>query len=84
MIRNVMMAAAFCGASAAPLWAGHNNPWAEPGDEIVEQYHDENLEQSDGTPGENEMRGALVQWAWGKLGREAGQGAGQGAGGPRH
>ena len=47
--------------------AGHNNPWATPDDDLLMQYHDENLEQSVDTPGEDEMLGIMVQNASGKL-----------------
>jgi len=47
--------------------AGHANPWATPEDEVLMQYHDENLVQSEGTPGHDEMLGAMNQDARGKL-----------------
>lgn len=50
-----------------PAIAGHNNPWATPDDDLLMQYHDENLEQSVDTPGEDEMLGVMVQNASGKL-----------------
>lgn len=50
-----------------PAIAGHNNPWATPDDDLLMQYHDENLEQSVDTPGEDEMLGIMVQNASGKL-----------------
>lgn len=52
---------------AGPAFAGHNNPWATPDDDLLMQYHDENLEQSVDTPGEDEMLGIMVQNARGKL-----------------
>ncbi|WP_322520759.1 hypothetical protein SR882_08145 [Guyparkeria halophila] len=48
--------------------AGHANPWATPEDDLLMQYHDENLEQSVDTPGEDEMLGVMEQGAYGKLG----------------
>lgn len=48
--------------------AGHANPWATPEDDILMQNHDENLEQSVDTPGEDEMLGVMEQGAYGKLG----------------
>lgn len=50
-----------------PAVAGHNNPWATPDDDLLMQYHDENLEQSVDTPGEDEMLGIMIQNASGKL-----------------
>lgn len=52
---------------AGPAAAGHNNPWATADDDLLMQYHDENLEQSVDTPGEDEMLGIMVQNASGKL-----------------
>ncbi len=47
--------------------AGHANPWATADDDILMQNHDENLEQSVDTPGEDEMLGVMEQNARGKL-----------------
>lgn len=70
---------------ASPLVAGHANPWATDDDDLLMQYHDENLAQSEDTPGEDEMLGVMVQNARGKLedatGRSMGGFAGGGAGG---
>jgi len=52
---------------ATPAFAGHNNPWATEDDTILMQNHDENLEQSVDTPGEDEMLGVMIQKAKGKL-----------------
>ena len=52
---------------AGPVAAGHNNPWATPDDELLMQYHDENLLQSVDTPGEDEMLGIMNRSAIGKL-----------------
>lgn len=49
------------------VMAGHNNPWADSTDDLLMQYHEENLEQSEDTPGEDEMLGVMVQNARGKL-----------------
>ncbi len=48
--------------------AGHANPWATPEDDLLMEYHDENLEQSVDTPGEDEMLGVMDRSAYGKLG----------------
>lgn len=65
--------------------AGHANPWATPEDDLLMQYHDENLEQSEDTPGEDEMLGVMDRSAYGKLGGSpttgGGLGGGSGAGG---
>lgn len=63
--------------------AGHANPWATPEDDLLMQYHDENLEQSEDTPGEDEMLGVMEQDAYGKLGGSpttGGLGSGMGGG----
>ncbi|RRQ23339.1 hypothetical protein D5687_07865 [Guyparkeria sp. SCN-R1] len=67
--------------------AGHANPWATPEDDLLMQYHDENLEQSEDTPGEDEMLGVMDQGAYGKLDGSPttvapGAGAGVGGGNP--
>jgi len=64
--------------------AGHANLWATPEDDLLMQYHDENLEQSVDTPGEDEMLGVMDQGAYGKLGSSPttnGSGAKAGIGG---
>lgn len=48
--------------------AGHANPWATLEDELLMQNHEENLEQSENTPGEDEMLGVMDRRAYGKLG----------------
>ncbi|MGG7564997.1 hypothetical protein ACQ5SO_02395 [Rhodovulum sp. DZ06] len=88
-------AALLLGLPGAAL-AGHNNPWSSDLASLNEQFHDENQARSADTPGEDEMRGVMVQNAHGKLsdvagGRgaaqggtgqgEAGHGGGQGGGG---
>ncbi|GKY86997.1 hypothetical protein [Sinisalibacter aestuarii] len=70
------------GTVATPLLAAHNNPWMSTEDTVLMQYHDENLAQSEGTPGEDEMLGVMVRDAYGKLvldaGRDDGLGLAQG------
>ncbi|WP_420395200.1 hypothetical protein [Nioella sp.] len=53
--------------------AAHNNPWATPEDTLLAQNHDENQQASVSTPGEDEMRGVMVQNA-NRTGGSAGQG----------
>ncbi|GAA3867484.1 hypothetical protein [Celeribacter arenosi] len=65
-MKNLIRPVAFV-VLAAPAFAGHNNPWATANDVILEQYHTENQAQSINTPGEDEMRGVMVQRARGKL-----------------
>ncbi|PFG61550.1 hypothetical protein AXZ77_0095 [Thioclava sp. ES.031] len=73
----VALAALYAGAS----WAGHANPWATEDDVIYSQNHEENLEQSVDTPGEDEMLGVMVRSAHGKLdGLSGGSGDGSGDG----
>lgn len=45
-------------ALAAPALAGHANPWSSDEDSVNSQNHEENLTQSEGTPGEDEMLGS--------------------------
>ena len=47
--------------AASPLMAGHANPWATEGDIIKEKFHDTNQTRSEGTPGQDEMRGNMFQ-----------------------
>ncbi|KTG17595.1 MULTISPECIES: hypothetical protein [unclassified Guyparkeria] len=60
--------------------AGHANPWATPEDDLLMQYHEENLEQSEDTPGEDEMLGVMDRNAYGKLGGSPTTGGGMGGG----
>ncbi|SNR55869.1 hypothetical protein [Puniceibacterium sediminis] len=67
---------------AAPVLADHANPWAGEGDTVLSKNHEANQQKSVGTPGEGEMRGAMVQKARGKLEGFAGSGgAGKSRGG---
>jgi len=63
LLSGALSALTFTGTA----YAGHANPWATPEDDILMQYHDENLEQSVDTPGEDEMLGTMDQNARGKL-----------------
>ena len=60
------VAAAFALATATLVHAGHANPWADADDTVLEQFHDTNQTRSIDTPGEDEMRGVMVQKAFGK------------------
>jgi len=62
-------------------YAGHANPWATPEDDLLMQNHEENLAQSEDTPGEDEMLGVMDQHAFGKLGGSPSTGGGMGVGG---
>ncbi|WP_139792778.1 hypothetical protein [Pseudophaeobacter leonis] len=82
------LATAVIGVSANPAFADHGNPWAEEDDVVRSQFHDVNQAKSVGTPGQDEMKGAMVQSAQGKQGsanRGSGGvgigGSGEGAGG---
>ena len=66
---------------AGAAHAGHANPWATPEDDLLMQYHEENLEQSEDTPGEDEMLGVMDQQAFGKLDGSPTTHGGMGAGG---
>jgi len=63
---------------ATPLLAAHANPWMEEGDEVLMQYHEENLDQSEDTPLEDAMPGEQTSTAHGKLDLDAGQDDGKG------
>ncbi|WP_394179322.1 hypothetical protein [Yoonia maritima] len=65
---------------ATPVLADHGNPWATEGDTVLSQYHDANQAKSIDTPGEAEMRGALVRNARGKLGETGSSAAGSQSG----
>ena len=65
---------------AGAAHAGHANPWATPEDDLLMQYHEENLERSEDTPGEDEMLGVMDQQAVGQLGGSPTTGGGMGGG----
>jgi hypothetical protein len=68
MLRSTLATALALGAlMAGPALADHANPWATPEDTVLSQFHDDNQARSVGTPGEDEMRGAMVRSARGKL-----------------
>ena len=83
MSSKPIFAAMVLSLAAQGVWAGHANPWASEDDELVMQYHDDNMEQSIGTPGEDEMKGVMMGHARGKLDDSVGASAagGGGAGG---
>ncbi|WP_323772134.1 hypothetical protein [Antarctobacter sp.] len=64
--------------------ADHGNPWATADDTVLSKNHDANQAKSVGTPGEDEMRGALTRAARGKLddpqSNRGASGAGKGGG----
>ncbi|SMX31530.1 hypothetical protein [Actibacterium lipolyticum] len=66
-MKLLTFAAALTALSFTPAFAGHANPWTTAIDTLLEKYHDTNQEKSADTPGENEMRGKMVQRAKGKL-----------------
>ncbi|ANT62291.1 hypothetical protein AYJ57_17870 [Salipiger sp. CCB-MM3] len=61
------------GTAVSPLYAGHANPWADGDDTLNMQYHDANQAKSLDTPGQDEMRGNMVQSAHGKLDETVGK-----------
>ncbi|MBV7392579.1 hypothetical protein [Mameliella sediminis] len=63
--------------------ASHANPWATADDTVLEKYHDANQAKSIGTPGEDEMRGAMTRKARGKLEDPQGGTGGGGGNGDR-
>jgi len=80
-MKMILIIAGMAGSIAPPLIAGHANPWATEPDVLEMQYHEHNLAQSVGTPGEDEMLGTMVQKARGKLDDSVGAGASGGDGG---
>ena len=66
-MKRTLLIATLASSLATPLVAGHANPWATEEDELLMQYHEENLAQSEDTAGEDEMLGVMVQNARGKL-----------------
>ncbi|SNS95476.1 hypothetical protein [Antarctobacter heliothermus] len=60
--------------------ADHANPWATAEDTVLSKNHDANQAKSVGTPGEDEMRGAMTRAARGKTGDAQGYGGGTGGG----
>ncbi len=67
MFKSMFLSAFLIGAAGGAAFAGHANPWAGEDDVVLSQYHEENLAQSEDTPGEDEMLGVMVQKARGKL-----------------
>ncbi|SMX36961.1 hypothetical protein [Maliponia aquimaris] len=68
-------------ASAGAALADHGNPWATAEDTVLSRNHDANQAKSQGTRGEDEMRGVMTRSAHGKLGSTpSGQGGGKPSG----
>ncbi|KEO54490.1 hypothetical protein [Thioclava pacifica] len=87
-MKKTLVLATVVALSSSAVWAGHANPWATEEDDLLMQYHEENLAQSIDTPGEDEMLGVMVREAHGKLdglaggsNGGAGDGSGDGSGG---
>ena len=73
-MKRYLIRAAILILTAAPVFAGHANPWAGDDDTVQSKNHDANQSKSIDTPGEDEMRGRMEQTARGKLdavGRDA-------------
>lgn len=88
-MKKLSLTAAILMFSAAPALAAHNNPWATDDDTVLAKYHEENQEESIGTPGEDEMLGRIVQSASPLAGQGSANGGGEhgsghGGGGSRH
>ena len=69
---------------AAPVLASHANPWMQPGDTVLAKNHETNQAFSADRPGEDEMRGRMVQNVSDKAGQgrdNAGGSGGQGGSG---
>lgn len=79
-MKNMVLGALLSAVAGTPLLAGHANPWAEDEDEVLSQYHEVNLVQSEDTPGEDEMLGIMVRQARGKLDDSIGTPASPGQG----
>lgn len=62
-VTGILLTAA-CGQAIA----AHANSWADGEDAVLSANHDENQEQSIGTPGADEMNGAMTRGAHGKNG----------------
>lgn len=48
-------------AMTGQVFAAHNNPWATDLTTVLGKNHDTNQAQSEGTPGQDEMRGNMNQ-----------------------
>jgi len=79
-MKKILIISTIAAAIAGPVFAGHANPWATDDDTILSQNHEENLAQSEDTPGEDEMLGVMVQQARGKLDTDLGPSGSDGAG----
>lgn len=60
-MNKTLIAIAMLAVSTAPVLASHNNPWATSTDTVLAKNHDANQLQSIDTPGEDEMKGRLIQ-----------------------
>ncbi len=58
----------FLTAATNPAMAAHANPWAGDDDSVPAANHDSNQAKSVGTPGQDEMNGAMSRSAHGKMG----------------
>lgn len=79
-MKSTLLVFTLTGFIASPIFAGHANPWATEDDDLLMQYHEENLAQSEDTPGEDEMLGTMVQNARGKLDDSIGSSSMDGSG----
>ena len=66
-MKRTLTFAALVALMAAPAFSNHANPWANENDTVLSKNHESNQLKSIDTPGEDEMRGAMVQKARGKL-----------------
>lgn len=79
-MKNTILLAGAMAMMSGVAFADHGNPWATEDDVVLSRYHDENQARSIDTPGEDEMRGRMVQPASGKIGGERSGGKSEGAG----
>ena len=80
-IKTTLAVAMGLAVLSSAVQADHGNPWATADDTVLSKNHDANQARSEGTPGEDEMRGALTRNARGKLEDPQGGGFGGGGGG---
>jgi hypothetical protein len=67
-MKQIAFAIFIASVATSPAAAAHNNPWATTEDTVLGFKHDDNQEKSVGTPGQDQMQGALAQKGSGTVG----------------
>ncbi|WP_146344222.1 hypothetical protein [Falsiphaeobacter marinintestinus] len=73
-IMMICMTGLILTTASSRAMAAHANSWADGDDSVVSANHDSNQAKSVGTPGQDEMNGAMSRSAHGKMGTTPGGG----------